>query len=918
MLSQNFPEKVSKEGLVLDGKIINRTTSWSADKTIIYTLNWFEIDDLYYGQPFSNRNIIPVLTEGGGTEEGLLIISHTLNFHQGYNYLLALEPCNDCIEGTTVYIPHGEIGNFNKVPYIKEKKKWASKNRITTAFKEKECDQEENTLLISFSNIHVQEIGTAGIQGYVDLKTKTTQQSKVLYDLTSKVKYDANVFGQYVIANQHLEISPVENTMQEAYTTQAIDEEPDRAYFSTTNNSTSAEAILVDTVYQSTIRLSFVIDPANISELPSDLSELFSLEGLSGSFFCDGRPTSFTSIIVEDKPIGVVMDGKTGGITYTIDNVEFDQVNQDYFFTIFASSTETTFLRQSILRFDYSNTTFFPNQVSSGNVQIINEPGTIAADFPYSLSQSDLDNNSYRLVIGEIFQPNPGDEYAIITSDPVPLVRIKFETQNCTQNPMLSFQELEMQGISFFYDENLPPFFVVAYDPVIANDIEQVPPCGCEDVNIDSYSPEEIVAGDNQILTITGSNFGVYQRGANPGMDGTGSSVLFKNGDYTNLPNPNAPPEFIGAGEADFIIDGVLEWTDTRIKVKVPSTDWQAGPNGPAATGKFIVRNGCNEEDQHPGLFQNLRIPHSLLNTRTENEGKAKRLGLRNNNGLNGEQDGYEFLFNQNIATANLNIKDAFKDALSIWCENTNIRFKVRQVDAPMLLPVLPGDGRNIIAISSLGDPNAQAAVRLSQYFQIDCDGSDPNNDNGGFIMTDIDVVVEPNFANGNDEVRAKRVFTHELGHAHMLNHAFCFGFACSGPLMHPQGESGIKDVDIDGGNKIYDDSQEIVNNDCFLGNVQVLNTQPIQAGSCGQIVATKELPNYSISILPNPTAESVFIEGISERIDFKLVNTTGQILQTGKRSDNFTIPLSPYPQGAYWLNIANKTENIYFKIIKL
>ena len=184
--------------------------------------------------------------------------------------------------------------------------------------------------------------------------------------------------------------------------------------------------------------------------------------------------------------------------------------------------------------------------------------------------------------------------------------------------------------------------------------------------------------------------------------------------------------------------------------------------------------------------------------------------------------------------------------------------------------------------------------------------------------MTDLDVLVAPNFAMGDDNDRAERVFTHELGHAHMLNHALCFGFACSGPLMHPQAASGIKDVDVDGGNKIFDDSQEIINNGCFIGNVQVMNTLPIQIGDCGQIVATKELSNYAISITPNPTAESVFIDGISENIEFKLVNTTGQILQTGEKSGDFIIQLSTYPQGAYWLNIANKTENIYFKIIKL
>jgi len=720
--------------------------------------------------------------------------------------------------------------------------------------------------------------------------------------------------------------------MEDAYTTQAADEAPDAARFSTTNNSGYEEALLIDTEYQSTMRLRFKVDPANLTELPSNLNELFLLQDLSGSFFCNGRPVSFTKIIIEENPIGVVMDGKLGGINYTIGNVEFDQANQDYFFTVFASGTETTFLRQANLRFDYSNATFFPNQVSSGNVQIINEPGTIAADFPqYNLFQSDLDNNSYNLVIGEVSIPD-GDEYAIITSEPVPLVRIKFETQNCTQNPMLSFQEIEMQGISFHSDESIPPFFLGAYDPVVANDFEQVPPCGCEEVEIDSHSPAEIVAGDNQVLTITGTNFGVYQRGANPGImtadpgGGSGSSVLFRNGDLVpNLPapgpnDPPRPPEFIGAGEADFMIDGVLEWTDTRIKVKVPSTDWQEGFLNPAATGKFIVRNGCNEEDRHPGGLQNLRIPYSKLTNRIVNEGVTKRLGLRNNNGLNGEQDGYEFEFHPNVNNANFNfnIKDAFNDALSVWCENTDIAFKVKNQDGPNNLIVNPLDGRNSISVVNINVPNAEGSLRISQYFQLNCGGSDPENEDGGFIMTDLDFRIDENFAETGLGSRAIRVFTHELGHGHMLNHAFCFGFLCSGPLMHPQGQSGIKDVDVEGGNEIYDDSQTIINNTCLLDGNQIMNTQTIQAGNCGDLVSIKKLSSYFISLSPNPTTESVLIEGISKSVDFKLLNTTGQTLHMGKESVDFNLQLSEYPQGAYWLSITDGTENIYFKIIKL
>jgi len=856
------------------------------------------------------HSLIP--TPGGITEDGLLVVTHALEFQPSNDYLLALEPCNRCVDGLTTYIPVGAVPDFNREAYLRELSKWMEIPRM--AGDSLPCNTEESVLQITFGNVHLSLSGQT-VNGYIDLKTKTEQAPKMLQSISSKLNYADSVFGTYAVSSQNVTISPIGTDMAAAYTTVSNDLTSNKAAFSVTKNPSATEGVIVNDFYQSSIRLSFVTDAASLQNLPSELSELFTLEELSASYLCEGREYPFDRIIIDERSIGVVLEGLTSSISYFIEGVEYIPSSSSYRFTISASSSDATELRQSSLKVDYSTNTFLSNQVSNGFLSVVNMPGTVATDYPvYGVELEDLDNNSFRVLLGDAFvEPGPIDEFATVWVEKIPLVRLEMRLNDCDNNPMLSFQEFDMQGESFYYDEDNFPFFSLAYEPVIAEDEEIVHPCGCsDDPKIDSWTPEEIVAGDNQVLTITGENFGVFQRGADPGEDGTGSSVLFNNGD-----DHGNNPDYIAAGKEDFMIGGILKWTDTEIQVKVPSTDWQTGINGPASTGRFKVRNGCNEEDISSAINR-LRIPYALTNFRLDDEGVAKRLGLRNNNGLTGGQDGYEFQYNANVNSPawTINIPNAFEDALTTWCNETEIRFKRKE--GTVFTQAVANDGINVIVVGSLSTANAQAALIQSQaYFPIDCNGSDPEDEDGGFIMADLDFVVDNDFALAmpGDQARAQRVFEHEIGHGHNINHARCFGFLCSGPLMEATAASGIKDVDVDGGNTIFDASQTIINNGCTGSSVAPV---AITSGNCGTLVAVDETNSLTPQILPNPTTGWVSIRQGDRISNWRVTNSTGQILKSGRPSfSDFEIDLSMYPPGTYFLFVEGESEVGHFKIIK-
>jgi hypothetical protein len=133
---------------------------------------------------------------------------------------------------------------------------------------------------------------------------------------------------------------------------------------------------------------------------------------------------------------------------------------------------------------------------------------------------------------------------------------------------------------------------------------------------------------------------------------------------------------------------------------------------------------------------------------------------------------------------------------------------------------------------------------------------------------------------------------------------------------MEATAASSIKDVDVDGGNSIFDDSQTIINNGCTGSSVAPV---AITSGSCGTLVAVDETSSLTPQILPNPTTGWVSIRQGDRILNWRVTNSTGQVLKSGKPSfSDFEVDFSMYPPGTYFLFVEGESEVGHFKIIKL
>ena len=494
---------------------------------------------------------------------------------------------------------------------------------------------------------------------------------------------------------------------------------------------------------------------------------------------------------------------------------------------------------------------------------------------------------------------------------------------DCEENPEFAFLESEMQEESFFYDP-INDFALFSYVDVMTSEPLIVPLCGCDDQpDIDTYTEDELVAGDGQVLTITGSNFGVFNRGM-PGEGGTGSSVLFTNADYQGTGDVTHP-EFIAAGLRDFIIDDVLSWTDEEIQVKVPSTDWQTGIPGKAGSGRFIIRNGCNIEKQS-GILQKLKIPYSLQNYRESNEGRALKLGLRQNNeGVNGDENGYHFKLTQELEDeAVLDIRQEFTNALSDWCNETSINFKLKEgVDAVNTYD--NDDNRNSVTYFD-SDTGGGAMITGILYYKITCGNPGEEND-AGYIMTDIDFRINKASIDADaDESLLRKILRHELGHAHQLGHALDKA-GTPKPLMEPtinSNSSGtIQDDDSAGGNRVFATSAAIVEKGCYIGipsnGVPVI---PMSTGGCGETVEVKEVfSSGEIEVFPNPTQDEIIISAHSglSSFEYEIYSIAGHRLLTGScDNSNCLINIHELPKGTHTITITAENFLTTAKIVKL
>jgi|GEM_PF-1412296 len=290
---------------------------------------------------------------------------------------------------------------------------------------------------------------------------------------------------------------------------------------------------------------------------------------------------------------------------------------------------------------------------------------------------------------------------------------------------------------------------------------------------ITSCAPLSIPAGTDAVLTITGSNFGATR--------GTGF-VEFRNA------NSASASSFVQPLPTDYV-----SWTNTEIKVKVPSTTI-TGPS--AGTGNIRVTNSdpatvaSTDVVTIPYAYSN--VPDGTLPTMTSEIPTHVDLG---------GSGGYTFQM-QTAFAANIPAKNAFIRAMQTWTCNTRMNWTL---GANTAVNSVASEGVNVVRFDVGSELPVGVLGRCTSWYG-GCGVASPYV----WIVAEIDMVFDDArpwqygpAAPVPGEIDFESVAVHELGHGQQLNHIIS-----PGAVMHFAIAAGVASRvlgagDITGGNVV-------------------------------------------------------------------------------------------------------------------
>ncbi|HNI45043.1 MAG TPA: hypothetical protein PK230_10135, partial [Chitinophagales bacterium] len=356
---------------------------------------------------------------------------------------------------------------------------------------------------------------------------------------------------------------------------------------------------------------------------------------------------------------------------------------------------------------------------------------------------------------------------------------------------------------------------------------------------ITSFSPTSLPGGylDNNtsLLTIQGSGFGL-----SPGR------VYFTNANNGGIANSN--PDYVKAHPDVHTVS----WTDTEIKVKVPSRGYRTSLLNElyktAGTGKFKVLNLNADQETISDMV--LTIPHSITNVVDGDVDFPQNYEffeyhLRDLAPTNTDADlvfVYDTtFFNNTLALA------AFRRALETWRCATGIRFKEECASDSLCSDT---DTGTKIKISFSKDcfplPTTDTKATTQLFNTTDATPPNPNalfcNTSGRFYLPRAEIIFNPTppcattgtcswsftTTSPNDDVyNFEATALHELGHLLMLQHVIDPGNVMHftrGHTVQPNDNVTIIDNNtLAGANYVLTRDSQIIPQNCDVPPLQIL-----------------------------------------------------------------------------------------------
>ena len=376
--------------------------------------------------------------------------------------------------------------------------------------------------------------------------------------------------------------------------------------------------------------------------------------------------------------------------------------------------------------------------------------------------------------------------------------------------------------------------------------------------SITDFSPKNLTAGTKSVLTITGSNFGISR--------GSGR---------VEFANASSGPNTVNPSSAQYI-----SWTDTEIKVEVPSA---------AGTGRIrVLKNGTSTSSE------DLVIEYAQLNVNTTN-GFAYPVAHVNDN----QKGGYDWRMHTSF-DANSNAKSTFERAFENWIDATCVNWNLL---TPTAIDATQNDGNNVIRFGASGEVSTGVLAVTSSYYGS-CGAATV------WYLQEVDMTynvdITWNFDQGSPkpfEYDLESVTIHELGHAHQLGHVNDEVDIMHRSIGPGKRNRSIKESNRRAGNFVQ--AQSVSKNSC--GPSEMINFP-----GCTSILSVMENADKEVyTTYPNPLNDELWIEfnSISDiPMNYEITDMSGKLVSEGTCHGLVNrVDVSEINSGLYLLTIRSK-----------
>ena len=548
---------------------------------------------------------------------------------------------------------------------------------------------------------------------------------------------------------------------------------------------------------------------------------------------------------------------------------------------------------------NYNPDFFGSNIATSGNLQL--QTNGISANTAYSLTKSNLTSSKVKI---ELSTTGSTDNLSTLTTTEQTFAKGSLTIVNPFVYPSISFSVVEMYALSKFWEGGSSYEFDTI---VVEADFNLHSTCAFDDPPvITSFEPDTCLsAGTNTVLTIRGTCFG--------------NNLIGGSVDFTNSFAGPTPVQWVYSS-AEY-----LEWSDTLIRLYVPSSVGAIGGSGiaySAGSGFFRVNKGIGtigiDTSDTPLCIKFSVFNHTYLAPGFNVTSLPVYLG--DYNGYGGQSIYFGATFD-----ASQDAKLAFERALIKWRCATKVNYvvqKLSEISDPSkacLVDFLVLPTGTLGATSNTEDPFEPCdsldyqvganRLKFVMYFSKNAkwhfDSSTPPLN-----------LVQP-----RDTFDFESIALHELGHSHLLAHSnnktdlMYYSY----PDSLTDYVRDIKPNDLEGGLYVMKISADLASDSCHARMKRV-------TGNCAVWDAVIEIsPNVEIdlTIFPNPTENTLNVS-----VDYKsnnpvplnwtLVDLNGRKVKTGILIESTAISLHNIPSGIYFFNVGTDGSAVKsFKVIK-